>query len=308
MNPSRWTRLVPLLCLPLVMAACTGGSGMTTGPPSEPRSIRVASFDFTESEILAQLYGQALRAKGYPVELVLDAGPRELIQPALAEGIIDLIPEYSGSALSFLTLGADRGGPSVDGTHRALTRTLAAKGAVALAPARAQDANAIVVTRETAQQYGLSTVSDLGPVASRLLFGGPPECPQRPFCLAGLERVYDLSFQGFVPLDAGGPLTLQALRSRAIGAALLFTTDPAIAAEHLVVLADDRGLQPAENVTPVVRQEVLTRYGEELADAVDAVSALLTTPELQSLIGKVSLDGQPSGLVAAEWLKDQGLL
>ncbi len=290
----------------LLLTACTGGHSTAGGPPSGARPITVASFDFVESEILAQLYAQALEAKGYPVRLLLDAGTRELVVPALAEGLVDLVPEYSGSALSFLTLGAQRASPSVELTHQALVEALA-PGAVALAPAPAQDANAVVVTQATAARFGLATISDLSSVASNFTFGGPPECPQRPLCLLGLKNVYGLTFRESVGLDTGGTLTLQALRSGSIDVALMFTTDPAIAAEHLVVLTDNQGLQPAENITPVVRRAVLTRHGSAFTYTVNAVSARLTTSELQILIGRVSLDGHPARLVAAQWLKDQGL-
>lgn len=295
------------LCAGLVTTACTGGTTTSGGPPSGVRPITIASFDFTESEVLAELYAQALQAKGYPVRLLLDAGTRELVEPALAEGLIDFVPEYSGSALSFLTLGTRRASPSVEVTHQALLEALAPIGVVALASAPAQDANAVVVTEANASRYGLSTVSDLAAPASKLTFGGPPECKERRLCLMGLREVYGLNFREFVALDTGGPLTLQALRSGGIDVALMFTTDPAIPAEHLVVLRDDRGLQPAENVTPVVRQEVLSRYGTAFTAAVDAVSAQLTTSALRALISRASVGGLPPHLVAAQWLKDRGL-
>ena len=111
-----------------------------------------------------------------------------------------------------------------------------------------------MVTAATAARYGLRSIADLARVAPRLVFGGPPECPERAYCLPGLRRAYGLRFKAFIPLDAGGPLTLQALEAGNVGVALLFTTDPAIPARHLVILADDRGLQPAENITPLVRQ------------------------------------------------------
>jgi osmoprotectant transport system substrate-binding protein len=302
------TRLFASALVVLIfMAACTGRPAVPrTGHPGRA-PITVASFGFTESEILAELYAQALRAKAYPVRLLLDAGTRELLEPALAEGLVDLIPEYSGSAVSFLTLGARHPTPDVATTHQALVEAAASQGAVALASAAAQDANAIVVTRATAERYGLVAVSDLTAAASRLVFGGPPECPQRPLCLLGLNRVYGLSFKRFVPLDPGGPLTLQALRSGGIDVAVLFTTDPAIPTNDLVVLADDGALQPAESVTPLMRRAVITKYGAGVIEAVDAVSSRLTTAELQGLIGRVSLDGRPPHLVAAEWLQAQGL-
>ena len=127
---------------------------------------------------------------------------------------------------------------------------MAGRGLVAGRPAAAQDGNAIVVTAATAARYRLRTISDLAKVAGHLIFGGPPECVENPSCLPGLKLVYGLRFREFVPLDSGGPLTRQALLDGDVSVALLFTTDPAIRAQHLVVLTDNRGLQPAENVVP----------------------------------------------------------
>jgi osmoprotectant transport system substrate-binding protein len=294
-------RALLALGLLVLLAGCTNSTSTT--PPRKPDAIRVAAFSFTESEILAELYAQALETKGYPVAPVLNAGPRELVQPALAEGLIDVVPEYAGSALAFLTLGALEGTASISETHDALTRVVTPSGLIALTPAPAQDANAIVVTRATADRFGLRDISDLAAVGSRLVFGGPPECAQRRLCLVGLESVYGLSFQEFIPLDTGGPLTLQALRSEGIDVALMFTTDPAIVSEGLIVLADDRGLQPSENITPLLRREVLSRYGEGVVQTLDAVSALLTTSDLRAMIGRV-VEGSTAREVAASWLQE----
>ena len=182
------------------------------------------------------------------------------------------------------------------------------RGLVAARPAPAQDANAIVVTAATAARYGLRSIADLARVAPRLVFGGPPECPGRAYCLPGLKRVYGLRFRSFIPLDAGGPLTRQALEAGYIGAALLFTTDPGIPARHLVVLADDRGLQPAENITPLVRRDAIVRYGPNLVAVLNRVSALLETGTLRALDARVELAGQDPRLVAASWLRAQGLI
>jgi len=179
---------------------------------------------------------------------------------------------------------------------------------MAARPAPAQDANAIVVTAATAARYGLRSIADLARVAPGLVFGGPPECPGRAYCLRGLQQVYGLHFKAFIPLDAGGPLTLQALDAGDIGAALLFTTDPGITARHLVVLADDRGLQPAENITPLVRRDVIVRYGPRLAALLNRISALLDTGTLRALDAQVELDGQGPRSVARAWLRAHGLI
>ncbi len=145
-------------------------------------------------------------------------------------------------------------------------------------------------------------MSDLRPVAPGMVFGAPPECPERRFCLAGLISVYGLTFKEFRALDAGGPLTIGALEGDEIDVGLLFTTSPAIATSDLVLLADDRGLQPAENVVPVVRTAVLERYGGPLRRAVDSVSRLLTTEELVGLNRAVEVEGATPADAARAWL------
>lgn len=191
-------------------------------------------------------------------------------------------------------------------SHRDLVDELRDTPIVALSPARAQDANALVVTSATARRYDLHTVSDLARVASGFVFGGPPECPYRPLCLPGYEQIYDLRFGTFVPLDVGGPLTVQALVSNEIDVGLLFTSDPAIGEPDLVALLDDHGLQPAENVTPLIRSETLERFGTPLRQAIDAVSARLTTDTLVTLNRRL-LAGASASRVAGEWLAQEGL-
>ena len=218
------------------------------------------------------------------------------------------MPEYAGSALEFFSLGRLSATSDAEAANRALAGSVAGRGLVAARPAPAQDANAIVVTAATAARYGLRSIADLARVAPGLVFGGPPECPGRAYCLPGLKRVYGLRFKTFIPLDAGGPLTLQALEAGYIGVALLFTTDPDIPARHLVVLADDRGLQPAENITPLVRRDVIARYGPHLLAALNTVSALLDTGTLRALDARVELAGQDPRLVAGSWLRAHGLI
>ena len=184
---------------------------------------------------------------------------------------------------------------------------MSGRGLVTGRPAAAQDGNAIVVTAATAARYKLGTISDLAKAAGRLIFGGPPECVENPACLPGLKLIYGLRFREFVPLDSGGPLTLQALTGGDIGAALLFTTDPAIRAQHLVVLADNRSLQPAENVVPVLRRATVDRFGAGLLSALNAVSARLSNAALTALDTQVELDGRAPRAVAERWLQAQGL-
>jgi len=299
--------------LGLLLAACLPGGGppgpatSPIGQSAPPSAITVASFDFPESEVLAAIYGRVLREAGYPVQLLQGVGPRELVEPALERGLVDFVPEYAGSALQFLTLGRERPSPHPATTHVALARTLIHRRLVALAAAPGQDSNVVVVSRRSAEHYGLRTISDLAAASPNLTLAGPPECPQRAFCLRGLEQTYGLRFKRFVPLDAGGPLTLQALRTGEVDVALLFSTDPGIDAYHLVALSDDRHLQPAENVTPVLTQGVVARFGPKLIHLVDDVSARLTTRTLRSLNAEAAARGASPERIASRWLSEQGL-
>ena len=270
--------------------------------------ISVGSFDFPESGLLAEIYGQALAAHGFRIRIMPGLGNRELVDPALMSGLIQVVPEYAGSALEFVSLGRLSATSSADATNKALAASVDDAGLVAGRPAPAQDTNAIVVTAATAARYGLRSIADLARVAPRLVFGGPPECPGRPYCLPGLEHTYGIHFRRFIPLDAAGPLTLQALEAGNVNAALLFSTNPSIRTQHLVVLADDRGLQPAENVTPLIRRDAVARYGGGLVAVLNEVSAHLDTGSLRAMDALVQLSGQAPRRVAATWLRTHGLV
>jgi osmoprotectant transport system substrate-binding protein len=164
------------------------------------------------------------------------------------------------------------------------------------------------VTAETAQALGLATVSDLAAHNGTLIFGGPPECPERPLCLPGYEEVYGLEFADFLPLDVGGPLTVAALAGGDIDVALLFTSDGVIAARGLVLLEDDMGLQPAENIVPVLRQEVIDAHGQDFVDLINRVSALITTAELRELNKRYGIDAVDAEVLAREWLQANGFV
>jgi osmoprotectant transport system substrate-binding protein len=295
---------IALVLLLLFATSCSAGPTPKTTALNDD-AITVASFNFPESELLAELYGLALRSAGYHVEFSLSLGTREQVEPALQKGLVELVPEYSGSALDFVA-GPGSSSPDARATHAALARAMAARGISVLASSPAQDQNGFAVTATTASRYGLRDVSDLAPVASRLVFGGPPECAERPLCLPGLGSAYGLSFKAFVPLDEGGPMTVAALQQDQVQVALMFTSDGQIQAGDLVLLKDDRHLEPAENVTPLLRTEVLSRFGPGVAYVVNRVSAALTTDELRSLNAEVS-DGRSPAAAASAWLAAHGL-
>jgi osmoprotectant transport system substrate-binding protein len=259
-------------------------------------AITIGSFDFTESIVLAEVYGQALETAGYDVHRAFGLGPREFAGPALVAGLVEFLPEYAGTAAEFNSLGrAEPTGDAVT-THAELTRAMSGTPVVTLAGAPAQNANTFAVTEATARRLHLTDLSDLTSVSTELTFGAPAECVARPLCLAGLKAVYDLSFASFLPLDVGGPMTVQALRDGLVDVALMFTTDPTIALEGFVELADDRGLQPAENITPLVRREVVDRWGTAIVEVIDAVSARLTTHAVREL----NLEARRPGAVIAD--------
>ena len=179
-----------------------------TAQTADGEPIRVASFNFNESVIVAEIYAQGLEANGYTVERQLNLGNREVVKPALESGEIDLVPEYTGTVAGFLGVEASA---DSDATWEAASAAWEELGVTLLAYSPAQDKNAYVVTAETAEEFSLTSVSDLQPVAGEMIFGGPPECPERPLCLQGLQDVYGLEFAEFVPLDVGGPITIAAL-------------------------------------------------------------------------------------------------
>jgi osmoprotectant transport system substrate-binding protein len=268
----------------------------------------VASFDFPESVLLAELYAGILKEHDYPVTRLVNLGSRETVDPALFQGHVDFVPEYLGTALTFTTLGRSTPSSNTEAMVRRLATALRPNGVSVIEPAKAQNQNGIVVTQETANRFGLETISDLRDEAGRLVFGGPPECPERPLCLFGLEERYGLNFGRFLPLDVSGPATVSALETGEVDVALLFTTDPDIVAHDFVLLEDDRDLQPAENVIPIVRSDVLDRYGDEFSEAVLEVTSRLTTSHLRELNRKIELQGLRPDRVAQEWLTGEGLV
>jgi len=291
----RSTLVVLVVAVALVAAACSSDDGTIEGP-----TIKVGSANFSESALVAEIYAQALEAEGYSVDRKLNIGSREIYKPALESGELDLIPEYIGTMLT--NLGGIATSDSAS-THAALQAAWEPMGITVLDYAAAQDKNGIVVTKATADEFGFATTSDLAALNGTLVFGGPPECPNREFCLIGLTDVYGLDFAEFMPLDVGGPITVTALESGEIDVALLFTSSGVILAKDFVLLEDDLGLQPAENLAPAVRDEIIDAYGDGFRTVLNAVSAALTTEQLIELNKRVEIDGEDPDKVAASWLE-----
>jgi osmoprotectant transport system substrate-binding protein len=271
-------------------------------------TVKLGSFNFDESVILMELYGGVLEANGYTTERHPRLGNREIVEPALESGQIDLVGEYLATLEAFLAKTNSKATSDASVTQKALQDLLTPKNLTVLdfAP-NAVDTNGFVVTKVTADKYKVAKLSDLQPVASQLVLGGPPECPQRPFCLQGLQTTYGLQFKDFKPLDAGGPLTVTALDSGDIDAGLLFTTDPAITLKNYVLLDDDKHLQLADNIAPVVRNAILTQ-GADAKTLLNSVTTKLTTADLTDMNKQVGIDHKDAKDVAVAYLKAKAII
>lgn len=288
----RW----PVLAAVLLAGACGGSDQPVDRSPES--DIVIASFDFPESRLVAEIYAQALEGEGFAVERQLGLGPRELVVPALRQGFVDLVPEYAGSALAAITPGASTDPSDVHDVVDQLAAAVRPWGLEVLSPSPASNRNELAVTAETAASLGLSTISDLGPLAASMSIGGPPECPARHQCLIGLGEVYGLEFGSFVPLaDAG--LVRRALLDGVIDVGVVFSTDAALAGRTLVVLADDEGLQPADHVVPVVRRDALD---DRVVAVLEEISAQLSTTNLRFLNWRVANAGTGMAAEARGWL------
>ncbi len=318
-------RRIPLLAaaalvLAVPMAACgsddssseatTGATGATTaeaaGSVPDGPTISIGAQDFGESAILAEIYGQALEAAGYPVSQEALGGFRDLVFSAFESGDINLTPEYAASALEFLNDFAGEATSDPAATVALLQTQLDSRGLVAFEPSPAIDSNSFVVTAETAEELGLENVSDL---TADLRLGGPADCPDNASCLPGLLSTYDLDLsENFTPLDGGGPLTVAALDGGEIDVAILFSTDGTIADKGWVVLKDDKGLINADNIVPVGSQELVDTYGDAFAALINKISASLDTAELTELNRRVGIELEDADAVALSWLQAEGLV
>lgn len=298
-----WVAWVAVVAAAGVVAACGGGDDRVAGP-SAADGVRIASFDFPESALLAEMYAQLVESTGIPVVRLGEVGPREVVAPALEAGQIDLVPEYLGTAL--WRFGRMESSGDADEMLEALDRALEPRGLTALRAARAQDKNVFAVSREFADREGLETISDLAPLAESLRFGGPPECADRALCLVGLRQVYGLEFAEFVP-QPSLDFTAEALERNEIDVGLMFSTSSALVTFGLVILDDDRELQPVENVVPVIRIDALDRWGPGITEALGRLAEPLTTRGLRAL--NVRVDREESiETVAREWLTSERLL
>jgi osmoprotectant transport system substrate-binding protein len=295
--------------LALALSACganddplsnDAGSGSSSGTST----VTIGSANFAESELLAEIYAQALEKKNVQVKRQFNIGARELYLKALQDGSIDLLPEYNGALLSALAKGGAPQGVTTPDQVLAELKKVLPSGTEVLEQSAAEDKDTLTVTSETATKYNLKTIDDLKPVANQLVIGAGPEWQERYQGLKGLKELYGIEFKTFKPLDAGGPLTVNALVKGQIQVGNIFSTDSSIATNKFVVLDDPKNLYLAENIIPLIRSSA---NNPTVSGALNAVSAKLTTENLTTYLAKVQVDKQDTAAVAKAFLSENGL-
>lgn len=314
MRTTRRLALGASILASLAMVGTAGGGAIVSA--QEQPTIRIGSDGFYESQLMAEIYAQALEAEGFGVDRQLAIGARPARVEAFESGQVDLVPEYVGSGLGFYTVGAEIPGladieVTGDGeTNRANLQAaldIAGVEATVLAITAGEDTNAAVVRPDTAEQYGVTAISDLAAVADQLSFGLPPECEVNALCRGALEDGYGIAWPPaqLELLPPCGAEMAGALEGNAIDVAWLCSTQPAIAQNDWVVLEDDLDTQPAENLAPVVRNDLLEQIeggADTLAAILDPISAAITTEVLTELGVRIAVDQEDIADVAAEFL------
>lgn len=290
----------------LALAGC-GGDPLATeggGETAAADTVSIGSANFPESELLAEMYAQVLEAEGIEVERNFNIGARDLYLAALEDGSIDLLPEYNGALYSALVEGgAPEGVTTPEEVYEALQEVMP-EGIITLEQSEAEDKDTLAVLPETAEKFDLKTIEDLEPIAGDLTVAAGPEWAERFQGLLGLKELYGVEFGEFTPLDAGGPLTREALLSGKADVANIFSTDSVIETEGLVILEDTKNLYLSENIVPIIRESKAT---DTITTALNELSATLTTENLTEYLAKVQVDKQSSADVAAEFIEANGL-
>ncbi|APT09147.1 ABC transporter substrate-binding protein [Mycobacterium avium] len=292
-----------LLTTMFVVAACSNSDPLGAQVRS-PDSIVVGSGDFPESQIIAEIYAQALQANGFDVGKRMGIGSRETYIPAIKDHSIDLVPEYIGNLLLYFEPTSSA--TTLDAVEQELHRRLPADLSI-LTPAPATDTDTVSVTSQAANSWNLRTIGDLAPHSADVRFGAPSAFATRPAGLPGLRQKYGLDIKpgNFVAIDdGGGAVTVRALLEGRVNAANIFTTSPAIPQHHLVALDDPEHNFMAGNVVPLVNSQ---KRSERLKLVLDAVSAKLTTPGVAGLNAAVSGNsGVDPDQAARNWVRDNG--
>lgn len=300
-------RLAGLALTAGLLVACGGGDeedplAGSNGDEAPSDTIVVGSANFSENVILAEIYAQALDAAGVQTDTRLNIGSRETYIPALQDGSIDLIPEYTGNTLLYFDESATA--TESEEVYGALPDALP-EGYTVLEQSEAEDKDVIVVRQETAEEFDLTSIADLEPVAGDMVVGGSPEFEERHAGLVGLEEVYGLEFAEFKTLDVAGPLTVTALNDGDVDVTNLFSTQPSIEENGFVVLEDPESIFIAQNIVPLINEEKVT---DDVEQTLNEVSAELDTEQLSELLKRVDVDNENPRDVAGDWLSEAGLV
>lgn len=317
--------LLLVACSAVLVAACgeddeaPAGGGETPAPAPAADgqiqrneanagvSLTIGSKNFTEQQVLGQIYAQGLEAAGYTVETDLNLGDQDTALAALKGGDIDAYPEYTGTALlSFFGKQADELPKDPQAAYEEARAGFEQDGLVAFPPTPFTSSNEVAVSQETAERLELRAISDLEGKSEDLTLFGSPECRQRLDCLLGLQQVYGLEFKRFVPVDIAQ--RHEVLSSGRADVSIVFTTDPQIQREEEVLLEDDKGMFPPYNSTLVMRREVADEAGPDLEKTITLLQEQLTDENMQELNARVDLDKKDAATVAAEYLGETGLV
>lgn len=279
---------------------------------SEGTSLTISGANFTESQVMASIYEQLLEEHGYDVTIKLvDARP--IYMSELSNGGVDLVPDYLAGIGDYLNTEAN--GPeakpitsnSPEKSVRAIQPLAKSDGITILTPSVANNPNSYAVTRSFAKKHDLKTLSDLGKVSEKIILAAAPDCEERVDCAAGLRDTYGINISKVVPLGFGTPQTKREVTSGKAQLALVSATDATLADDGLVILKDDRGLQPAQNLTPAVNSDYLDEH-PDIAELLDDLSAKLTTDELAKLNIRIDRDRELPDDIAHDFLVDVGLI
>ncbi|MFI5943182.1 ABC transporter substrate-binding protein [Streptomyces uncialis] len=306
--------VLALLCL--TAGGCAGGPSLETrdavaASPGDNKNLVVGSAGFTESDVLAQMYALLLKDAGYSTRMLTVAN-RELYEPALESGQIDVVPEYAATFADWLNAKANgpdappAGSPDLTATMDNLRRLATPRGLTVLDPGRAVDQNAFAVAASYAREHRLKTLSDLGRSGLKVRLAAGDECVKRPYCEPGLKKVYGIDITGIDPKGVGTTQAKKAVQSGQDQMVLTTTTDATLAQFGLVILADDKHLQNADYIVPVVNRSRAGGAGP--TKALDKLNKVLTTADLASLNQQIDSWRRLPQDVARTYLEDKGLL
>ena len=303
MNPRFATAALSVTTV-LALAACSSSDPLDGGTASEDNSsnaIVIGSQDYYSNEIIAETYAQALEAADYTVERDLRIGQREAYLPEIEAGAVDLFPEYTGPALQYWM--PDTASRLAADVYTEL-QTVVPDGLRVLDQSPATDQDAYVVTREFAEQWGLTSIADLAKVTDPLTIGGNSEGETRPNGPQGLKEQYGVDVD-FTPIeDGGGPLTVKALKDNDVQLAIIYTADPSIQENDLVILEDPEGLFLASHVVPLASEDI----DDEAAKIINELSAAMTAEELVALNARSVNEQLPAATIAKDWLTAKDLI